>query len=444
MTPDRLSRRALVPYSVGAVGPSIVFALQGLFLLYFLTDVALIPAATVTVALALGRVWDILNDPLVGWVSDRTVSRLGRRRPYMLWGAVPLAVSTYFMFAIPRGLTGSWAVLVVFGAFFFWDLALTVVHVPFVALGAEMTTVYDGRTRVVAYGAAGAVLGYLLGGVGTPTLVSFFTSDVAGYRVAGAFCGIIAGATAAGAAWKMTEVKRVPTTLSIRRTTKVILTNRPFRVLVISLALVSFAFTAATAALPYFVAHQLLAGEQFTGALVFELLGVVALGIPVWRWISVRTTKHEAYAYGLGLMSAALAAVLLIPPHGIIAAFVLVAFIGFGNAAHWVLPWSMIPDAVDVSDAGDSVGTHFGVYGVVEKVAGSVSIVAMGGALALFGYRGGVDPSHIAVLGIRLLVGPIPAMFVAGAALVMRRYPIETHRNPRPARSVEPDPGLGV
>ena len=428
-----VSTRTLVVYGAGAVGPGIIFALQGFYLLYFYTDVARIPVATVTLGLAFSRVWDIVNDPLVGWVSDKTQGRWGRRRGFLLFGAVPLAVTTYLVFAIPSGMTGLTALGALVVTYFLWDLAITAVHVPFVALGGELTDDYDGRTRVVAFAAGGAIAGYLVAGIGTPLLAG---DGDGGYRVVGLVLGALAGLAVMGAGfWVGESAETRDVSMPIVDTVRRALANHPFRLLVAALALVRVAFTATSAVLPFFVVHHLGESEESVGSLIGVLLASVVIGIPVWRRVAARSNKHRSYAVGLGITAIGLGLVMAVPEGGLGAAAGIIAVIGFGNAAHWLLPWSMIPDAVDFSGDTDSLGLYFGVYGVAEKVTRSLALVAVSGALGLFGYVAGSDPGATARIGIRLMVGPIPGLFVAAAIPFVLRYPIgrsdrESVRNP--------------
>jgi Na+/melibiose symporter-like transporter len=132
-----LTSRSKWIYAFGSVGTGSLFALAGFYLLYFYTDVVRLPAGIITLGILVGRVWDILNDPIVGSLSDRTHSRVGRRRVWVIAGAIPLAITTFLLLAIPANVTGLAALFLMVLTYFLWDAALTTVHVPFYALGVE-------------------------------------------------------------------------------------------------------------------------------------------------------------------------------------------------------------------------------------------------------------------------------------------------------------------
>ena len=159
-----LTRGEKFSYGVGNVGLQGVGALVTFFLLFYYTDVVGVPAGTAASALLVAKIWDIVNDPLFGWVSDRTRSRFGRRRIYLIAGAVPLGVVTFALFSLPTGLSGAGAFVAVVASFLLFDTLFTLVNVPYSAMSAELTHDYDERTSLLTYSSIGAVVGFLLGG----------------------------------------------------------------------------------------------------------------------------------------------------------------------------------------------------------------------------------------------------------------------------------------
>jgi GPH family glycoside/pentoside/hexuronide:cation symporter len=113
-------------------------------------------------ALLVGKLtWDAINDPVFGYLSDRTRTRLGRRRPYMLLGAVPLGLATWLLYSIPGGLTGAVAFLTILATFLLFDTFHTLASVPYYALTPELTHDYDERTSLTAVRMVFSVIGYI-------------------------------------------------------------------------------------------------------------------------------------------------------------------------------------------------------------------------------------------------------------------------------------------
>ncbi len=144
------------------------------------------------------------------------------------------------------------------------------------------------------------------------------------------------------------------------------------------------------------------------------------------------------YAYAMGLVVTALgmAAIFFVGEGQTVAMLVLTAVIGFGISAHWVIPWAMLPDVVeyDQLDTGERrEGMYFGVYGLVDKIARTLGLVVVGWVLAAFGYVADGAATERAILGIRLVTGPIPAVLLLAAVPLLLRYPItrDTHAEVR-------------
>lgn len=164
----------LVGFSLGSLGTGIFSITPSVLLLYFMTDILGIAAGLAAVALAVPRFWDIVMDPLVGALSDRTRSRWGRRLPYLLVGAILMSLSFVFLFSVPEGLSVDgrfWYVLVIF---IVSSTAYSIFAVPYITMPAEMSEVPEERTRIMAYRIGFALAGLLIGATVAPLLVEWF------------------------------------------------------------------------------------------------------------------------------------------------------------------------------------------------------------------------------------------------------------------------------
>jgi GPH family glycoside/pentoside/hexuronide:cation symporter len=164
----RLKGTTKLIYGVGDVGNAVVNSAIQFFLMIFYTDAALIAPALASSALLVGKIWDAVNDPLFGWLSDRTTSRFGKRRVYMIFGALPLAVAIALLWCVPRGLpdagTFAWIAL----TFILFDTVWTLTNVPYYALTAELTDDYDERASLTAFRMVLGVPAYIVGAALTP------------------------------------------------------------------------------------------------------------------------------------------------------------------------------------------------------------------------------------------------------------------------------------
>lgn len=416
-------------YAVGSFGFTILISAVSFFLLIFYTDVALVPPALASSALLIAKIWDTVNDPLFGWVSDRTRSRFGRRRVYLLWGTLPLALSTIWLWTMPQGLSPVWAFAWIAVTYIVFDTFFTMTYVPYSALAAEITPDYDERTSLMAFSGVGAVIGYLAGSVVMRLITQRFADAGMGYAVAGAIFGAIVGASLALVAWKVrdpqtsvTKATAMPILASIRATLK----NRPFVRLLAAFSLARLSFTLLSSVLAFYVTYQMLAPERLTSILLV-LMVIIGLFIPVWKRLSDRWSKGRAYGLGLAIAAIALTFTFFLQPGQIGGLFIIVALAGFGLSAHWVLPWAMLPDVVEYDEAVTGQrreGMFYGVYGLADKIMRTVGIFVVGWVLELFGYVPNVEQTARSLLGIRLMFGPVATALLLTAVPLLLFYPI--------------------
>lgn len=416
-------------YAVGNLGFTLLISGIGFFLLIFYTDVAGIPPALASTALLVGKIWDVVNDPLFGWVSDRTKSPLGRRRVYLIYGALPLALVSFALWAVPRGLAPTAAFLWIVLSYALFDTFFTITNVPFNSLTAELTRDYDERTSLMAVASVGAVVGYLLGAVLPPMITGGFADLSTGYLVLGAVFGGIVGLSIALVAWRVREPSRdarVEAGLAVLPSIRATFTNRPFVMLLTAFALVRLSFTLMQSSVPYFIRYYL--GAPGRMSLILALL-MVTVGVFVyfWKWVSDRTSKSKAYAFGLLVMGGAALSTFLIQEGQLMFMNIAVILLGFGLSSHWVAPYAMLPDVIehDEAETGERrEGMYYGVYGLIDKIMRTLGVFLVGMGLDLVGYVPNAAQSAGSLLGIRLIFGPIPALLLIFVFPLLLRYPV--------------------
>ena len=187
---SKLPLRTKLLFSTGDLSTSIPLAILMFFQLYFLTDVAGLRPDYAGWAVGLPRIWDAINDPLFGLLSDRIRSRWGRRRVLLLYGSVPLGLSFLFMWLVPPmgqvGLAIYYAVV-----FIIFDTAFTVVHVGYNSLTPELTSDYDERSSLNGYRMVFSITG-TLGAIILATVLGWYITDLKTlYTILGVGLGII-------------------------------------------------------------------------------------------------------------------------------------------------------------------------------------------------------------------------------------------------------------
>lgn len=416
-------------YGVGDVGNAVVNSSIQFFLMIFYTDGVLIAPALASSALLVGKIWDAINDPLFGWLSDRTTSRFGKRRVYMIFGALPLAITIMLLWFVPRGLPDVWVFAWIAVTFLLFDTAWTLTNVPYYALTAELTDDYDERASLTAFRMVLGVPAYIVGAALTPALVGLFESKRIGYGWVGVIYGLLAAAVLWIAAAGLRERKEISQSKAHTAPLQTLLAtfrNRPFVRLIVAYLVANVGFALIKTLLAYFLTYQL-GMEAQVPVVMFLLLLFVALFLFPWKKVSDRLNKGPAYAAGLALGGLAVAATFLLPPGPTPWVYVIAVVAGIGFSAQWVFPWAMVPDVVEYDRLGTGEhrgGMYYGVWGLATKLSDALGIAATGWVLQLFGYVPNVPQSTHTLFGIRLFFGLVPALFFVVALPLLIWYPI--------------------
>jgi GPH family glycoside/pentoside/hexuronide:cation symporter len=432
---ERLSSRVKVLYGVADCGAAMLMASIRFFLLFFYTDVLGIDPALAGTALLVGKLtWDAINDPVFGYLSDRTRTRLGRRRPYMLAGAVPLGLSAWLLYSIPAGLTGTAAFFTILGSFLLLDTMFTMVHVAYVSLTPELTRDYEERTSLTAVRMMFSAGGYILGAAGTMAISRLFQdtlgwSEKAAYSGVGAVFGLIATAAVLTTALTIRErpsqeiePSRLPPLAAVWQTFR----NGPFMRLVGAYFVSNVGFALLTSLLPYFLTYQLDMKAQVS-IVLFAMLATIVVCIYPWKMVAGRLNKGPSYALGLFIASLAVLSTFVLPYGRTFWVYPIALVAGLGFSAQWVFPWSMLPDVVEYDERQTGErreGVYYGVWALLTKLGDALGIAISGWALNLFGYVPNVAQTETARLGIRLFFGPVPVLLIFIGLPLLIWYPI--------------------
>lgn len=422
-----LDFRTRIFYSAGNLGFAALVSSVSFFLLYFYTDVAKVGPALASSALLIGQIWDIINDPVVGWLSDRNRSRFGKRRVFLIFGALPLCIVTVLLWSLPSGTSPIVAFVWIAASYLLFDTFFSLCQVPYFAMIPELVSDYDRRTQLTAYSGAAAGLGFLFGSVSVTLFTEAMGQTAQAYRAAGLALGLLALATTWIVAWKVKPEGKRGAQASILSSVRHALKNRPFLHLLASFALARMGFTFLMTLFPFFMEHAMGSSISITTAMLALMLSITAF-VFLWKAVSDRKSKGFSYASGLCLAGLAVLLIYFLSPDDVLGFYLLVALSGIGLSAHWVMPFAMVPDAVEheeVRTGERKEGMYFGIYGLADKVIRTAGIFLTGWLLHFFGYSGGGVMQPDAVSGIRILFGPVSAALLFGAALMLYLYPLD-------------------
>ncbi len=434
----RLSLGTKLGFGVCDVGGNLFVTVLGFYLLNFITDNLLLGASLAGTALLVGKIWDGAIDPFIGTLTDRTRSRLGRRRPWILAGAISILFLMTLMYTNPhitsQGLLFVWVLV----AYMLMVTAYSIINIPYGALTPELTREYDERTNLNAFRMSFAVIGTLVGTQAVGPVRALFANPDHGWIAVGLVMGAVIMITALITFFTVREPKRAAEEAreqqSLGKTYLAILKNKPFVLALVTYMLHMMGTNIVQAALIFYYKYIVwnndggaAADGEFAFALMF-FIGGAFLFIFIWTAISKRIGKKWTYNLGMGLFALAVLAVFFLAPgRGTWFMRALMALAGIGFSTNYVMPFAIIPDTVELDYAKNGVrreGVFYGMWNFVNQLGVAFALALNGWVLGWFGYIPNVAQNAASKLGIRLLVGPIAAAFVVIGIVVLSFYPI--------------------
>ncbi len=426
----QLPRRVRAGYGMGSVATGAFATVPGLLLLPYLTDTIGIGAGVAGVVVFAPKAWDVLLNPVAGRVSDRSVSPLGPRRPFLLRAGVALAGCFALLFAGPPLGSGAADAAYVVVLFLACASAYAFFQVPFIAMPAEMTDSYTERTRLLSWRVALLALTILLTGASAPAIRDAFGGR-AGYRAMGLVVAglILLGTLAAYAGTRSAPVGRVHAAGGpLRAQLRIVAGSRDFRLLLTTFVLQALATGAMLAGVDY-LARYVLTDAFASTALFVCFVGPALVLTPAWAAVGARVGKKQGYV-AASVCLAAGALLLVAAGHVPVAAvYGATGLVGVGYAGAQVFPLAMLADtaAVDAVRSGSNrAGVFTGVWTAGETLGLALGPGVFGAVLAVGGYvsssTGPVAQPASAVTAIVLGFSLLPAGLTLLSLLWVTRY----------------------
>ncbi len=417
-------------YASGEIAIGFSQTVIAILFLFYLTDVAHLPAILAGLVIYIGVFWDAVSDPVMGMISDHTKTRLGRRRIYFLVAAVPYGLSFFCCFALPETANTAALFAVATAAYLFHTTATTVYLVPYRTLTAELTDDYDTRTNIVGWLMAFNIPAALVAAAFALPLIRAFGGGSAGYRTMGLIFGVIMAVSGLVSFLGTREDPRfIPheKRLSLVGSMKTALSNKPFMAVawVFVFAWVGVAFVQTS--MMYYMKYCLFI-DQWADYIFFLLYLASFAFIPLWVKVSDRYGKKAAFYWGMAVMIPCLVILSVLPESAAWLTFALAFTAGIGASSVSVITISVVPDVIEYDELKVGIRREGFLYSLIffaYKVAVACAIFFTGLFLDVAGYVENVFPQPASsLLAIRLLVGAVPVVMVLAAVWFMTRYPI--------------------
>lgn len=427
-----LGTRTKIGYATGSLATGAFGTVPGLILLIYLTDTLGVAAGVAGLVVFLPKFWDVIFNPIVGAWSDRTNSKMGPRRPWMLAGGILLPISFVFLFATPAILGPGGSAVYVMVFFLLSAASYALFQVPYVSMPAEMTDNYEERTSIVSFRIVALTLGILFSGALAPILVRSASDERQGYILMGL---VVAAFMAVSMILSVIGTRSAPRTTVPRGDAGLLVafraarSNHYFLPLWIAFIIQALATAAMLASIP-FLARYILEDDAAASTLFVALVAPAILFTPLWK--SVGNTVGKTKGYVIASLCFLVAAILITFSQAVPIAVLYLAVVlaGIGYAGMQLFPLAMLPDTVSVDEARSGErrsGMLTGLWTAGETGAFAIGPALVGALLGLFGFVSTssdetVSQPDSALFGIVVATGVLPAVAMVVSLLVLRRY----------------------
>lgn len=446
--PQKLSLAQKLAYGAGDFGPAVNANITIFFQMIFLTNVAGIPAGLAGSVLMIGKIWDAVNDPMIGVLSDRTQSRRwGRRLPWILYGAIPFGLFFFLLWIVPQvggkpispwGLFWYYVIVGVFSQAFY-----TIVNLPYTALTPELTQDYNERTSLNSFRFAFSIGGSIISLILAQVVFSQIADRQQQYLVLAGICMVLMvvmlywcvyGLRSRVLAFEATrQQEERAASLPIGQQLAIVFSNVPF-LFVIAIYLCSWLALQLTASiLPYFVIDWMKIPNAQMPVVLVGVQGTALLMLFVWSALSQRYGKKAIYFMGMGLWLIAQFGLWQLQPGQTGFMYVLAVMAGMGVSTAYLVPWSMMPDVIELDELNTGQrreGIFYGFMVLLQKFGLALGLFLVGLALQASGFRESIPGQPLptqpesALWAIRFVVAPLPAISLIIGMVLTYFYPI--------------------
>jgi len=455
-----LSTKEKFAYGMGDFALMIGYGAIGFYLVFFLTDVAGLPAEWAGYIFLIARIWDAVTDYAMGLISDRTKSRYGKRRPYILFGAIPFGIIFSLMWIVPfesQGMLFAYYLSIVM----LFNTIFTIVSIPYNALTPGMTQNYDERTSLSGFRMGLSFSGTLVAAAGIMVVVDLIFPGEEAYRSSFPVMGIIFGAIASaaliftflGTKERVQDHIQAPRK-SFFKNLKSILALREFRIILGMFLFNMVGFDLIQVMLIYFLKHVIHVSEDYTFVTMAVPLIVAIAAAPLWVKLGEKWGKKKAYLVAAIYLFISLMVCLVAPVGNLVFMIVLSAFVGIGISASQVIPLSIIPDVIEVDEYKNGTRQEGAIYGIIMFLYKFASAIAINVATLMLGFWGYIEVSadtvteivqpESAVNAIRLIMGIGPGIFFLISALFVKMLPITKERFDKIKKAIEDRKTYGI
>ncbi len=434
MNDERLPLHLKLIYGLGDHSVNVALVALTAIFPFYLTDVVGMRIGLAGLVPLIGRAVDAITDVWMGRISDRTTWKAGRRRPYLLIGAVPFSLSFAAIWSSPSIENAALEFAFYAGTYILLSISMTIVAVPYQALLPELTSSYHERTSLATFRSISSIFGTFVTLMLFRKIVAVFGGDPNAWSMAGVVFGLWILWPWFPIWWVTYEQPRRQSeqVVSTREYFRLLAENRTFRRLIALFALGRMAIDLPMALFLYYFTYVIGRPEDFEPVMAVFLIAVVA-AMPLWLRFSRGRDKKTTYLYGcVGWVFGLMCLFVNQPEWPFAITLVATGLAGVGYSAADMIPWSMVADIADEDEilSGERrEGLYVGVFTFLRKLSGAAGVALAFLALDLVGFEAGEKNSTSVLWVLRSATALVPVLFVIASAWAARSYPLGYFRH---------------
>lgn len=432
MKTETLRLKEKIGYGFGDAASSMFWKLFSMYLMFFYTDIFGISAAVVGTMFLVTRIWDAAFDPVVGVIADRTKSKWGKFRPFILWGAIPFGIAGILTFTTPNfGHTGK--IIYAYLTYSVMMMVYSLVNVPYASLLGVMSADGKERTTLSSFRMVFAFGGSILALALVNPLVKLFGGGVPGQESQAWQLAIVVFAVIAVVlffftfAWTKERVKPITSgKVSLKNDIRDLLGNRPWWILlgsgIAALIFNSIRDGAAIYYFKYYVQNQDLVSLYLVLGQAFNIVGIIFV-----TPLANRFGKKRTYLYAMVIASVFSVAFYWLNADNIVLIMVVQCLISICAGSIFPLLWSMYADIADYSEyktGRRATGLIFSSSSMSQKFGWTLGGALTGWLLAIYGFEANVVQTEEVQLGIRMMLSIFPAIGTILSVFFIYIYPL--------------------